>query len=242
MSDTSHKRVFFDLETGGLNPKRHPIIQLAAIAVGDDLEPIEAFEAMIRFDEREACRNSLRKNHYRRGLWAREALDPEEVARTFAEFLRRHATVSMLSADGNPYQVAQLVAHNASFDGTFLQKWYERLHQFLPARYQVLCTLQRAMWYFHEHPNEPLPANFKLATLCQYFGVPLHAASAHEALADVSATVGLCQAMRRRSPNSDPLRVIRGHTSSVEADSVSPGNGIRPGVGDSSALISLASR
>jgi hypothetical protein len=58
----------------------------------------------------------------------------------------------------------------------------------------------------------------------------------------VSATVGLFQAMRRRSPNSDPLRVIRGRTSPVEADSVSSGNGIRAGLGDTSALISLASR
>src|SRR5207237_10194640 len=77
------------------------------------------------------------------------------------------------------------------------------LHPSLPARYQVLCTLQRAMWYFHEHQDEPLPADFKLATLCQYFGVTLHAASAHEALADVSATVALCQAIRRRSRGSE---------------------------------------
>jgi oligoribonuclease (3'-5' exoribonuclease) len=120
---TPQKLVFFDLETGGLNPKRHPIIQLAAIAVDYHLEPVEAFEAKMRFDEREANRNSLRKNHYHRGLWAREALEPEEVARNFAEFLRRHATVPMLAADGRPYQVAQVVAHNASFDGTFLQAW-----------------------------------------------------------------------------------------------------------------------
>ncbi len=201
MSDAYQRIIFFDIETGGLNPKRHPIIQLAAIAVGDDLEPIEAFEAKIRFDEGEANRNSLRKNHYHRGLWAREAREPEEVARSFAEFLRRYATVPMLSSDGRPYFVAQLVAHNATFDGAFLQAWYERLRIFLPARYHVLCTLQRAMWYFHEHQDVPLPSDFKLATLCQYFGVTFHAASAHEALADVSATVALCQAIRKRSPS-----------------------------------------
>jgi hypothetical protein len=33
--------------------------------------------------------------------------------------------------------------------------------------------------------------------------VPFHAASAHEALADVSATVALYQAMSRRSAHSD---------------------------------------
>ncbi len=205
MPDTSQRLVYFDLETGGLNPKRHPIIQLAAIAVGDDFEPIEAFEAKVRFDEGEANRNSLRKNHYHRGIWAREAHEPEEVARTFAEFLRRHATVPMLASDGRPYHVAQLVAHNATFDGAFLHTWYERLRIFLPARYHVLCTLQRAMWYFHEHQDVPLPSDFKLATLCQYFGVTFHAASAHEALADVSATVALCQVIQKRSASSDPF-------------------------------------
>lgn len=203
MPEHSHKHIYFDIETGGLNPKRHPIIQLAAIAVDDQLQPIEAFEAKILFDERKADRNSLRKNHYHPGLWAKEALEPEEVAKSFGDFLRRNATVPMLSKDGSPYFVAQLVAHNATFDGAFLQAWYERLRIFLPARYHVLCTLQRAMWYFQEHLGEPPPSDFKLATLCQYFGVPFHAAAAHEALADVSATVGLCQAIRRREAARD---------------------------------------
>src|SRR5438132_11430815 len=103
MSDAPQKVIFFDIESGGLNPKRHPIIQLAAIAVDDHLEPVEVFEAKVRFDEREANRNSLRKNHYRRGLWAREALEPLEVARHFAEFLRHHASVTVFASDGKPY-------------------------------------------------------------------------------------------------------------------------------------------
>ena len=199
MQVDSQKTVFFDLETAGLNPKKHPIIQLAAVAVDHHLEPVEAFETKVRFDERRANRYSLRKNHYHPGLWAREALDPQEAANCFNQFLRRHATFPMLASDGRPYHVAQLVAHNSNFDGPFLHTWYKRLNIFLPARYQVLCTLQRASWYFNEHPDEPLPADFKLATLCQYFGVALHAASAHEALADVSATLALCQALRKRS-------------------------------------------
>src|SRR5436190_11924700 len=91
--------VFFDLETAGTNPQRHPILQIGAIAVDEQLTPVDTFEAKIRFDEDRANRNSLRKNHYRRGIWAREALEPEEVAKRFAEFLRRHASVTMLGSD-----------------------------------------------------------------------------------------------------------------------------------------------
>lgn len=191
--------VFYDLETAGLDPKRHPIIQIAALAVDEDGQTIEAFEAKIRFNEKRANRNSLRKNHYRRGLWANESIEPEQAAKRFAEFLRRNATVAKLGSDGRLYRVAQLAAHNASFDGEFLRTWFERRNLFLPARFQVLCTLQRAMWFFQEYPDELPPADFKLATLCQHFGVPFHAASAHEALADVTATVGLYQALSERS-------------------------------------------
>ena len=199
MKNISSRLIFFDIETGGLNPKKHPIMQLAAIAVDDQLQPVGAFEAKIHFDERKANRNSLRKNHYRRGLWARAADEPAEVAQKFAQFLRLHASVPMLASDGSCYHVAQLAAHNASFDGAFLQSWYERQRRFFPAHRRVLCTLQRAMWYFQEHPDEPPPADFKLATLCQYFGVDYHAARAHDALADVSVTVALWQAIRKRS-------------------------------------------
>jgi DNA polymerase III alpha subunit (gram-positive type) len=135
MSCVPHTSIFIDIETAGLNPRKHPIIQLAGVAVDHHLEPIEAFEAKVRFDERLAKRTSLRKNHYRRGLWAREAKEPEEVARSFADFLRRYATTPMLASDGSTRNVARLVAHNASFDGPFLQTWYKRLHIFLPARY-----------------------------------------------------------------------------------------------------------
>ena len=197
------KLAFFDLETAGLNPDRHAIIQIAAIAVDESLSPIEAFEAKILFDERKANQNSLRKNHFHRGVWAKEAQREEAAAKGFSDFLRRHASVPQTSSKGEEYFVSQLVAHNSSFDGPFLQAWFDRLKIFLPARRQVLCTMQRTLWHFSENTHLVPPKDYKLATLCQYFGVPFHAAAAHEALADVSATVQLYRAL---------------HNSVVEAD------------------------
>src|SRR5690349_5601754 len=115
MHQSTQEIVFFDLETGGGAPREHPIIQLAAVAVDESLQPLEAFEAKIAFDLKKAVRASLRKNHYSRGRWAQEAREPVEVAQDFAGFLRRHASVPMLDSAGVPYSVAQLVAHNASF-------------------------------------------------------------------------------------------------------------------------------
>jgi DNA polymerase III epsilon subunit-like protein len=99
-----------------------------------------------------------------------------------------------MSSKGEAYNVAQLVAHNAAFDGPFLSNWYEQVGLFLPARRQVLCTLQLALWRFAMSDEQP-PANFQLATLCSHFGVPFHAAKAHDALGDAAATAQLLKAM-----------------------------------------------
>jgi len=196
MDPSPRTLLFVDIETAGLSPTKHPIIQLGAIAVDEQLSPVEAFEVKVQFDSRRASKSSLRKNHYHPGRWAVEALPPKEAALEFAEFLRRHATTPMLAADGTLYHVAQLVAHNASFDGPFLLSWYEKLGIYLPARFQMMCTLQRALWFFAEHPELPLPDNFKLATLCEHFGIDFHAAQAHDALADVTATLALYRTLK----------------------------------------------
>lgn len=192
------KLIFADIETGGLDPKKHPIIQIAAIAVNESLEAVEAFEAKIHFDEKKASADALRKNHYHPGVWQNEGRPPQAVAKEFAAFLRRHATLPMLSAKGEFYRVAQLVAHNAAFDGPFLFTWFEKQGVYLPAKRLVLCTMQLAMWQFWK-AGELAPRSYKLHDLCDYFGVAFHAAKAHDALADVTATVKLFQAISTKN-------------------------------------------
>jgi DNA polymerase III epsilon subunit-like protein len=194
--------VFVDIETGGLDPKKNPIIQIGAAAVDEHLEVLEAFETKIQFDERKASADALRKNHYHPGVWANEGLPAKQAAREFAEFLRRHASVAMLSAKGESYQVAQLVAHNASFDGPFLFEWFEKQGVYLPAKRLVLCTMQLAMWNCLGLGDEG-PRSFKLQDLCEYFGVPFHAAKAHDALGDVTATVELFRAMSKSAAQEE---------------------------------------
>ena len=186
--------VFVDIETAGLEIHR-PIIQIAAIAVEEGFHEVEHFETKIRFDESQACPDALRKNHYRRAEWKRTAVAPRKAAWSFAAFLRRHASVDVYRRDLSLFHVAQLASHNSQFDGPFLKVWFERLDIFMPASYRVFCTLQRAYWFFHEHPQLPPPDDYRLGTLCEYFGVPLHPHDAHDAMADVRATVGLYKAI-----------------------------------------------
>ncbi len=67
---------------------------------------------------------------------------------------------------------------------------------------RVLCTLQRAVWLFHEDKTLTRPADFGLGTLCEYFGVRLRPEEAHDALAEVRATVELFRAMLTHSRQS----------------------------------------
>lgn len=186
--------VMIDLETGGLESKR-PIIQIAAIAVDRRLNEVDSFEVKVRFKECTACPDSLRRVHYRRAEWRRSAVAPKKAAWAFARFLRKHATVEVLRTDLSSFRVAQLASHNSAFDGPFLTAWYDRQGIFLPASYRVFCTLQRAYWFFQERPHLTPPDDFRLGTLCEYFGVLLNPADAHEALADARAAVGVYRAM-----------------------------------------------
>lgn len=188
---------FFDVVAGEV-AVTYPVIQLAAIAVDRSYRERETIEVKVSFDEAEADPTALSMNHYDCETWRREAIPDVDAAARFASFLRRHATVDQTSQTGKTYRVAQLVAHNAErFDGPLIHAWFKMLDCFCPAAYRVFCTKQRAYWLFHECKHLTPPANFKLTTLCEYFGVPLKDDAAHDALNDVRATLLLYRAILR---------------------------------------------
>ena len=191
--------VYVDVETAGLKEDSQ-IIQIAAIAVDASLHELEAFEVKVRFDVERADSAALALNSFEPTVWKRLAERPDDAALAFSRFLRRHATVDLLSQrTGRPYRVAQLVSHHAAFDGPKLQQFYAGLDLFLPAARRVYCTLQRAYWLFAEDTSLTPPANYKLATLCEYFGVRFPDDTAHDALHDVRATLDLYRAMKEHA-------------------------------------------
>lgn len=199
----SEQVVFCDVEVAGLGVAC-PIIQIAAVAVDSRLRELETFEVKIRFRLGVGSRKSPVVRCFEPTVWKRLARQPDDAARLFADFLRRHATVDMVSSrPGKPYRLAQLAAHNADFDGPRLQHWFRRQNQFLPASRRVFCTLQRAFWLFHEETTLTPPSDYRLATLCEYFGVPLSRDEQHDALADVRATVALYRAMAKVASSAD---------------------------------------
>ena len=187
--------VFADIETGGLEFTR-PIFQIAAVAVDAAFHERGSIELKIAFKRKAAHPASLSTNKFDARVWRRDAVPPAQAAHRFAAFLRSHSTVDMQSRDGRHYSLAQLAGHNAErFDGPFIHAWYQRLGVFCPARYMTLCTKQKALWLFAEDKSLTPPADFKLGTLCEYFGIRLRDKDAHDAFNDVRATVELYRAM-----------------------------------------------
>ena len=189
-SHSSERLVFIDLETAGQQSWR-PITQVGAVVADSAGQILETFEAKLQFRESQATKRALLRRHYDRNLWHREALPSRDVIFKFRDFLLRHATLSGENTRGQAFWLARIVAHNAAFDGPFLCKWFDEHGLYFPADYRIFCTLQRAFWLFQEYPRLRPPTDFKLKTLCDYFGIWFPASEAHDALADARATFEL---------------------------------------------------
>jgi len=188
--------VFFDLETGGLSPESHPIIQLAAAAVDwRTLEVLDELEVKLLFDESQCTEEALRINSYDAAVWREQAIPSSDAALAFADLLRAHAHVGCISARGKPYYVAQMAAYCADFDMSFLRAWFDRENQFLPAAFRPLCVMQRAQWHCLESGERP--ADFKLTTVAEFFG--LVTAGAHDASIDNRRQIAIYRKLRAAS-------------------------------------------
>jgi hypothetical protein len=157
-----------------------------------------SFERKILFAEADADPEALTMNHYDAAVWAREAEAPRRVVVSFAAWLKSFCSVELVSKrTGKPYRVAKLAGFNLiTFDEPRLRALFAG--EFCPWSYQVRDVLQRALFYFDEHPELPAPENFKLGTLAAYFGLSVE--GAHDALADARLTAELARALRTTQP------------------------------------------
>jgi len=187
--------VFFDVETGGLDEKRHPVIQFAAVATdASTWREIEALEIKIEFDPAECEPSALEVNNWSAERW-NSAIPRSLAVREIGDFARRNATVEKMAKAGKTYRVARVGAHNAEFDARFVRAMFERERAFCPlALYEPLCTLALSRWVSFVETCSP--KNHQLATLCEFYGIP--AFDAHDALADVRATVALARVLSSR--------------------------------------------
>ena len=185
------KLVVFDLETGGVK-RSHPNTQLAAAAIeikGPErvvlLEP--AIDLPIQFDPSTCDPEALKVNSYDPDRWDEEAVPEEQALQAFVELCGRHKYETLISKAGRPYKVAALGGHNVeSFDIPRLLDMGKRHGDpFLNCCWWYpLDTYQGSVWHFRRLKT-PGPANYRLETLAEAFGLPK---PTHDAFSDLRTT------------------------------------------------------
>lgn len=153
-----------DIETTGLDPAAHRIIEIAALRY--DADTGEFIDKLVR-----------RVNPER-------SIDPEaqNVHGIALEDLAGEPTWSAIAGEVLDFLCLSdtVVIHNAQFDGPFVAEEMTRAGLVMPAGIEVFCTMENGRWACFDG-KQP-----KLQELCFALGVPYDEAAAHAAEYDVA--------------------------------------------------------
>ncbi|MEA2020567.1 MAG: 3'-5' exonuclease [Patescibacteria group bacterium] len=184
MSKSTHRLldrclVFFDLETTGLDPLRHEIIEVAAVVARPPyFRAFGEFEIKIAPCHIEtADPQALEINQYSKKRW-RTAVELEHGLRIFNCF-----AASKL-----------LAAYNVGFDMSFLIPALNKLNIKPKFDYHYLDVASIAYW---ELQGNPEVSGLGLTEMCEHFGIENK--QPHYALSDAHATHKLFQALKALS-------------------------------------------
>lgn len=156
-----------DLETSGLSPRHHQVLQVAVLVTDAQGQPLDAYSSLVRPRHGLLSRVGPRRIHGITRWSLRGAPHPGDVLVELAP--RLQGTV--------------VVGHNLAFDVAFLRRLGERTGVALPLGPQ-LCTLQLSRSL---DPDRRL--RHRLGDLCERYGIEHH--RPHDARDDAAATAAL---------------------------------------------------
>lgn len=171
-----HNLAFIDLETTGLDPDKHEIIELGCVVVrqipragrGADLEVLSEFETKVKPERLEVAEpEALRVNGYNDADWL------------FAASLDQALKAMNEKIDG-----AIMISHNITFDWSFLRNAF--LKTKVPYRMSSVRLDLMSMAFAKLYHQEEVQ-RFNLRFLCEYFGIKNE--QAHTALSDIRASL-----------------------------------------------------
>ena len=198
MTPVRERLVFFDLETTGLDPVTCQITQIAAVATEPPptLKPLFTFEVKLEVHE-EGVRalESFPESNYDPEVWEREAVSQQVGLRRFGGFLESFKDARAVSKRGRAYYATRMAGYNISkFDIPFLKHHMKEAGVYCAASWLGWDILQMAIAYSMisgEHFD-----SYTLGSLTRDLDVPLE--DAHDAMADVKATLGVAFELSRR--------------------------------------------
>lgn len=189
--------VVVDVETTGLKPANNDIIEVSAIRYEKGFRPVSCFTTLLK------PRNPIPEDATRVNHITDEMVEGKpgfsEIAESFSEYISG----------------CNLVGHNLSFDLKFLYACgaalpeNNRLYDTLTLAKYTLRSPGTQMWdneakeYYY--PDTYDVENYKLGTLCEYYGI--YSSAAHRSLADCYATAQLFERLieTKRSDPEDEL-------------------------------------
>jgi DNA polymerase-3 subunit epsilon len=174
-----------DVETSGLDTKRHHVLQVAVVRVDGEGRVLDTWSSLVRPRWRWAFRLGPRHIH---GL-TRRALRAAPTERTVMAELRRRL------------EGATFTAHNARFDAAFLTRSARRARESLPIE-QHVCTLRLSRTL---DPDRAL--SHRLSDLCLRYGVDNE--RPHDALQDALATAAVLPHLLRAHAVTDADQLSR---------------------------------
>lgn len=159
---------YLDVETSGLDPCSHAILQIAGI-IELNGEPIKEFNLRLKpasfhkIDPKALAINGITPDQLMEGLSQADA---------------RAELMGYLM----PYSRLTMIGYNVMFDKGFVQEW---LGKSFSAVFEYKPVDVYSLAYLFAHTHCWPVANHKLSTICAHLGIELQA---HDALADIHAT------------------------------------------------------
>lgn len=171
--------VIFDLETTGLKPRWHEIIEIGAIRVSADLtRELGQFERKIQPTHIEtADPESLRVNGYQPDRW-NEAMELKKALSEFAAFIKG----------------GLIAGYNVAFDWMFLREACVQNAISLDIDYHIFDVFSVAWLHSQTFAK---PKSLSLTNLAQLYELPPQP-EPHTALADACLTLDLLRAVQQR--------------------------------------------
>ena len=180
------KLLFVDVETTGLNPDRHGVIQLAALHEGSQFVARVNPGKAVLYDKEALKVNGIKKKKIKKFPKSSVVMD------NFVQWMKKEI---------NPYDKNDkfiAVGYNVKFDVEFLHGWARRegfmyMGSYIDWRVIDVLVLARTAHYLGQLPGKP--EDFKLVTICELYGIN---GATHDALEDIEATRELFYKITRR--------------------------------------------
>lgn len=181
------KILWLDLETTGLEPKDHDIIQLAALIEidGTIVEEVNLFARPMRPE-------NIQSDALAISGWSREDLDDlppwpktlDKFKKVLAKYVSRYKKEDKLVPAG----------YFVRFDTDFLREGFRKVRDKFYGSWFTSINLDVASVLAEQvAAGKIIAPSFKLKDICEIFGIPL---KAHDALEDIKATRMLYQVLR----------------------------------------------